>query len=144
MTLKNTDKEYRIVIKNKQTIDTETDVIKEVAYGDYHEKNGKQYITYKTENDGDVISSIIKIDGNEILIKRKGSVNSSMTYRTDRKHSFMYHLPYGSVEMEIETQRINSNLSENGGKIEIVYTLSVQGEKYFNDMIITVNKKVTA
>ena len=53
MTLKNTDNEYRITVSNRQTIDSETDTIEETAYGNYTEKNGKQYITYKTENDGD-------------------------------------------------------------------------------------------
>ena len=134
MTLKNTDNEYRITVSNRQTIDSETDTIEETAYGNYTEKNGKQYITYKTENDGDKISSMIKIDGNEILIKRTGSVNSSMTYKVDTKKEFLYHLPYGTVPMEIETQRIVSKLDENGGTIELVYTLTVQGEKYFNDM----------
>ena len=50
MTLKNTDNEYRIKVSNRQTIDSETDTIEETAYGNYTEKNGKQYITYKTEN----------------------------------------------------------------------------------------------
>ena len=63
MTLKNTDNEYRIKVSNRQTIDSETDTIEETAYGNYTEKNGKQYITYKTENNGDKISSMIKIDG---------------------------------------------------------------------------------
>ena len=45
------------------------------------------------------------------------------------------------VPMEIETQRIVSKLDENGGTIELVYTLTVQGEKYFNDMKITVSKR---
>ena len=31
---------------------------------------------------------MIKIDGNEILIKRTGSVNSSMTYKVDTKKEF--------------------------------------------------------
>ena len=43
--------------------------------------------------------------------------------------------------MEMETQRIVSKLDENGGTIELVYTLTVQGEKYFNDMKITVSKR---
>lgn len=141
MTLKNIDNEYRVIVSNTQTIDTETDTIEEIAYGSYHIKNGKQYILYKTENDGDKISSMIKVDGNEILIKRSGSINSSMVYKIGGKRNFMYHLPYGSVEMEIETQRIISKLDENGGTIELVYTLAFQGEKYFNNMKITVTKR---
>ena len=141
MTLKNTDNEYRITVSNRQTIDSETDTIEETAYGNYTEKNGKQYITYKTENDGDKISFFKKKAAYEILIKRTGSVNSSMTYKIDTKKEFLYHLPYGTVPMEIETQRIVSKLDENGGTIELVYTLTVQGEKYFNDMKITVSKR---
>ena len=64
-----------------------------------------------------------------------------MTYKVDTKKEFLYHLPYGTVPMDIETQRIVSKLDENGGTIELVYTLTVQGEKYFNDMKITVSKR---
>lgn len=139
--MKNTDNEYRIIVSNKQTIDNETDTVEEIAYGSYCEKGGKQYILYKTENDGDKISSVIKLDQNGITIKRSGSINSSMVYRVGEKKNFLYEIPYGKIEMEIETHRIISNLDKTGGTIELVYTLSVQGEKYFNDMKITVIKR---
>lgn len=141
MTLKNTDNEYRIIVSNRQTIDKETDTIEEIAYGSYHEKNGKQYIIYRTENDEDNVSSTIKVDGTEVIIKRSGSVNSKMVYKVDEKRRFLYKIPYGTIEMEIETQRIISNLDETGGTIELVYTLTVQGEKYFNDMKIKIMKR---
>ena len=139
--MKNTDNEYRIIVSNKQTIDNETDTIEEIAYGSYREKNGKQYIMYKTDSDGDNISSMIKIDRDEVTIKRNGSINSSMVYRVGAKNRFLYEIPYGKMEMEIETHRIISDMDETGGKIELVYTLTVQGEKYFNDMKITVIKR---
>lgn len=141
MTLKNTDKEYRIIVSNKQTIDNETDTIDEIAYGRYYEKNGKQYIIYKTENDGDKTSSVIKAEKDCITIKRSGSINSTMVYKITSKRSFIYHLPYGDIEMEIETHKISSNLGAEGGGIRLVYTLTVQGEKYYNDMNITVVKR---
>lgn len=141
MTLKNTDNEYRIIVSNKQTIDDETDTIEEIAYGSYHEKNGKHYIIYKTESDDDKISSMIKLDGDEVVIKRTGSVNSVMTYKTGETKHFWYEIPYGKIEMEIETHRVTSDFTQTGGTIELVYTLNVQGEKYFNDMKITVIKR---
>ncbi len=137
--MKNTDNEYRITVRNRQTIDNETDIIEETAYGSYYEKNGKRYIIYKTEDDETL--SMIKADGSEILIKRKGSINSSMAYKAGTKKSFMYELPYGAMEMELETHRALYDLNESGGIIELVYTLTVQGEKYFNDMKITVVKR---
>ena len=65
-----------------------------------------------------------------IRIKRKGDVNSEMIYKKNTKTSFMYRLPFGAMEMELETLRIVNSLSENGGKLRIIYTLAVQGEKY--------------
>ena len=139
--MRNTDNEYRIIVSNHQTIDNETDTIDEIAYGSYYEKNGKQYIIYKTENDGDKTSSMIKIEKDGITIKRSGSINSVMIYKIGAKQDFIYHLPYGDIEMEIDTQRIFSTLGAEGGSIQLVYTLTVQGEKYFNDMKITVVKR---
>lgn len=141
LTLKNTDNSYKITVINRQTTDGKTDTIEETACGSYYEKNGKQYIIYKSVNEGDTISSVIKIDGEEMVIKRSGSVSSSMTFRADRKSRFMYNLPYGSIEMEIDTQRLSTRFDEGGGTAKLMYTLTVQGEKYFNDMRITVVKR---
>lgn len=141
--MNNTDSAYRIIVSNKQTIDTETDTIEEIAYGSYDEKNGKQYIRYKTEMDeqSGSISSIIILDGDSLTIKRRGHTNSSMVYRAGKKHAFPYETPYGIIDMEIETDKLISMIDENGGTIELVYTLTVQDEKYYNDMKITVVKR---
>lgn len=141
--MKNTDNAYRIIVKNTQTIDTETDTIEEIAYGSYDEKNDKQYIRYKTETDeqNGAIASIIILDGDSLTIKRRGHTNSSMVYRAGKKHAFPYETPYGIIDMEIETDKLISNVDENGGTIELVYTLTVQDEKYYNDMKIRIVKR---
>lgn len=141
MTLKNTDNEYIITVVNKQTIDSQTAEISETARGSFYEKNGKQYILYRLENDEDRTSVMIKLTGDAVFIKRSGSAESSMEYRTGHKRSFSYKVPYGVIEMEIETQSIISHLDTDGGRIKLVYTLTAQGEKYFNDMEITVKKR---
>ncbi len=141
MTLKNIDNKYRIIVKNEQTIDNETDTIEEIAYGTCSEKNGKNYILYRTENDGDDVSSMIKIEDDCVTIKRSGSINSTMMYKVGEKNSFLYEIPYGKLEMEIETHRLISDFNENGGSLELVYTLTVQGEKYFNNMKISAIKR---
>lgn len=140
MTLKNTDNEYIITVVNKQTIDGHTVEISETACGSFYEKNDKQYILYKIESDGDRISVMIKIDNDAVIIKRSGSVQSSMEYRIGGKRSFLYRLPYGEIEMELETQQIISSLTPQGGKVKLVYTLSMQGEEYYNDTEITVKR----
>lgn len=141
MTLKNIDHTYIIKVLNRQTMDGKTDEISETAGADYYEKNGKQYIIYKTENEGDTVTTVIKIDGHEMVIKRSGSINSHMTYKAGAATKSVYKLAYGEFAMEIETHRLITSVDENGGKIELSYTLTLQGEKHFNDMKITISKR---
>ena len=140
--MKNTDNSYKIVVRNTQTIDGEKNIIEEMACGSYNEKNGKQYIMYRTEKteESESVVVILILDGDSLTIKRRGSVSSSMMYRAGAKHSFPYETPYGVIDMEMETDRLVSYLSYDGGTIELKYTLTIQGEKYLNDMKITVAK----
>lgn len=143
MTLNNTDSEYRVIVSNTQTVDGETDTIEEIAYGSFTEKNNKQYIICKTDADAENkgASTIFILDGDSLTIKRRGETNSSMVYRTGKKHAFPYETPYGIIDMEIETDKLVSVIDEKGGEIELVYTLTVQNEKYYNDMKITLVKR---
>ncbi len=141
MTLKNTDKPYIITVVNRQTSDGKVSVIEETAYGSYYERNGKQYVIYKTENEGGAVSSMIKLDGNEAVIKRNGDISSVMTFRAGKEHRFLYTLPYGSVEMSVRTERLLSRLDAEGGTVELLYILTAQGDEYCNDMKITINKR---
>ena len=138
MTLKNTDNSYKIVVRNTQTIDGEQNIVEETALGSYREKNGKQYITYRTDEtkESESTSSTLILDGDSLTIRRHGNTSSHMVYRAGHRHSF----PYGTIDMELETDRLISYLSEHGGTIELAYTLTIQGEKYLNDMKITVVK----
>lgn len=141
--MKNTDNSYKIVVRNTQTIDGEKNIIEETAFGSYNEKNGKQYIMYRTEKteESESVSVMLILDGTSLTIRRHGGTNSSMTYRAGYKYSFPYETPYGVIDMEIETDRLISYLSEDGGTIELNYTLTIQGETYLNDMKITVEKR---
>lgn len=129
-------------MSNTQTAGGEKDTIEEIAYGSYDEKNGKQYIIYRTETEGEEsVSSILILDGDSLTIKRRGHTNSSIVYSAGKKHAFPYVTPYGTIDMEIETARLVSDLTAEGGTIELVYLLKVQEDTYHNDMKIKVIKR---
>ena len=141
--MKNTDNSYKIIVRNTQTIDGEKNIIEETAFGSYNEKNGKQYIMYRTEatEESESVAVMLILDGTSLTIRRRGSTSSSMTYRAGHKYSFPYETPYGVIDMEMETDSLISYLSYSGGTITLKYTLTIQGETYLNDMKITVEKR---
>lgn len=137
MTLKNTDKFY-IEVCNKQTIDGETGTVEEKAVGSCDIKNEKVYIRYKTSEEGVQTLTTVIIDGDTATIKRSGAVSSVMVYRTGERTHFAYRMPYGTIAMEIYTKKLTSTFDENGGKLNICYTLFVQGEQYNNNTTVRV------
>ena len=136
--MKNIDN-YDITIYNNQKIDN--DIIEEKCTGSFRIKNGKSYIMYKAVQEGANTSVTVIVSENCVKIRRTGAVNSEMLYRTDRKTSFMYNLPYGSMSINIETELIEAQLCDDGGEIRLVYVLIIQNERYYNDLKITVKKR---
>ena len=138
MILKNTDNRYIIEVRNTQTIDGVTDVITEQQQGSYYEKGGKKYIMYKSCEEGVITSSIIIVSDGAVTIKRNGAARSNMTLDVTRKTTSPYFTPYGVIGLDIETEQIISDLDSNGGTLRLKYVLTIQGERYYNDMIINV------
>lgn len=140
MTLKNIDI-CDIIILNKQTADGASDTIEEKAEGSFRQKNGKSYIMYESVEEGLKTSSTIIASDSEVKIKRKGLINSEMLCRRNEKTKFTYNLPYGSMEIEVEAHTIENGFDDDGGRLHMAYTLCIQGEMYYNDMTIIINKR---
>lgn len=140
MTLKNTDM-YRITVVNKQTIDGETDLIEEKAYGGYIQKKDKIYIRYKTVSEEGESTTLITVENGFVTIKRGGVSGSVMVYKKGLKTELQYRTPYGIVPMELKTSKIVTAFNETGGTLRICYTISVGGDKYLNDITIRVTER---
>ena len=121
-------------------MDDDTDVIEEKSIGTFSIRDNKAYIMYKSGEGGDETTSVVTASEDGVKIKRKGAVNSDMLYVEGRKTSFIYRIPYGTMDMEIYTELIENSLSDDGGELHLVYDLSVQGAVIKNDMKIKVSR----
>ena len=138
MTLKNIKDAYIIEAVNKQTIDSVTDEIREKSNGSYQQRGNKKYIIYKTQEEGKETSTIIIYDGKSLDIKRRGEIESNMTFKENEETVSLYIMPYGRMPIRIKTEKLCVDLTENGGTIHLKYNLIIQGEDYKNDMMIKI------
>ncbi len=137
MTSKNTDL-FNIEVTNHQTIDGTKDEIFEKAQGNLYTKDNKTYLLYKvTDEDGET-SVIVVVEKDCVSVKRTGATSSKMVFDKTKKTNLKYNTMYGSIDTVIDTQKIVNALSEDGGKLRLVYTLTMQGAKMYNDMVICV------
>jgi len=65
------------------------------------------------------------VQGGRITLTRAGSVNSQMVFEEGKQHTSLYETPYGELSVDIHTRSIRHTLSENGGLLDIRYSISV-------------------
>ena len=78
----------------------------------------------------------------EVILSRRGAVNTQMVFRRGEKHSFRYRTQMGALSMSLNTHRLEYALDEHGGNMEIEYDLNF--EQSFlsrNKFIINVREK---
>jgi len=62
-----------------------------------------------------------------------------MVYDADKKTKFLYRTPYGVMEMETDTIRIQNDLDKDG-RLRIIYRLIMQGQVTYNDTEIAIDR----
>ena len=125
-----------ILIKNKQKTEDGEDIIAVNVPCKFMMKENTAYILYKDEG----VSSKIKTDGKSVTVTRMGEFSNEMVYKAGIKTSFLYKMPYGKLYMELKTNEVFVDLSENGGRIKLSYELLFSGTGSKNSMEITVKK----
>lgn len=59
----------------------------------------------------------------QVVISRKGTVDSRMVFVEGRQNLFLYDTPYGSATLGVDTHKITNQMGEHGGALSIDYTL---------------------
>lgn len=91
--------------------------------GNYRMVAGKHVISYKEyfrdENTGEdaTISNLLKISNDTVTLTKRGATNTEMTFKEGKTHTGFYETPFGSMQMRLDTTRVDIN--EDNDKIEI-------------------------
>lgn len=140
MTLNNIDNaDIRVI--NRQSDGQDTDEVELVTSGRFYRNNGKFYIMYREQDEQAVTSTMIKVDGDTVSVKREGAYSSHMVYKKQTEHSFLYTMPYGALPMKLRTNDVGVRLKENGGKVILDYILYINEQPYQNHMTVTIQMK---
>ncbi len=89
--------------------------------------DGEIVIMYSEQTEsGKVISDII-ITENSVRVKRRGSVISDMKFVEGESHKSLYEVPPYSFDTEIYTKKIRNNMTRDGGRLDIFYSMRIGG-----------------
>ena len=118
----------------------ETEKMEFMTDGAFYFKNGSYYILYDEKEEMGMAncSVTIKASSEEVTIKRKGYFSTNMLYKTGEATEFLYNTPYGKFPVILTTQEIKNNLNIMGGRIEILYCISISNEDNYHSLTVDV------
>lgn len=120
-------KDVIISIKGIQGIDDQTDTVEFITDAKFGIKDGNFFISYDESgmlDKGEDVKTKIYIKGeNKVLLKRSGTINSRMLIEKGVRNSAFYSTPIGELTIGIFGEKIDFNLDEKGGNIDLKYTI---------------------
>ena len=139
-------KNVLIVLKGVQRADGERDVVELSTLGKYYKlENGVDYLTYEeSETTGfEGCTTILKMEGNRrVTITRTGdNLRTELIVERGVRNQCSYETDVGALTMGICGERIINTLQEQGGKLELHYTLDINTSLASeNELYITVKE----
>lgn len=115
----------------QSTVPGEEDVMELVTQGTLEDDKGDLTLSYReSELTGlEGTTTTFRVGKDRITLTRQGTLNSEMVFQEGREHVSLYQTPYGGLTLGVKTQKARSDLSLNGGDLEIRYALEVDNER---------------
>ena len=71
-------------------------------------------------------TTTFEVGEHQVILTRRGGVNSQMVFEEGRQHTSLYETPLGELSVDIQTSALRHNLTERGGLLEIKYSIAVE------------------
>ena len=95
--------------------------------GSYTHRGGARFIAYKEydeENPKASYTSVLKVEPGKVTMMRSGSA-TRLILEQGKRHLCLYDTGYGTMTVGVFTSSLSSSLGEQGGRIDIQYTLDI-------------------
>ena len=122
------NKDVMITIRSSQSMGGETESVELITAGTYSDgPDGARLSNQESELTGlDGTKTVFLVRPDEVVLSRRGSVNSQMVFHPGESSSFLYSTEFGMMQMGLDTRRLECDLNEHGGEMEIEYDLDFQ------------------
>ena len=126
------EENYILSVTGKQIVEDHADKIELKTMASYVTKNGSRYITdkeYDTQNPEKKYRTTVKVgEDGTVTVMKGGSESNSLILEKGVRHKCEYYTSFGSLSLGIYTESIRNELDDNGGELEVRYSIDIQAE----------------
>lgn len=135
-------KDVLVRVKGTQTNDLgEQDSIELITEGRFFIRDQHYYILYnETHLSGmEGTTTTLKVEPQRVTLNRMGTAEQKTTFETGILNAGFYVTPYGTMRISVLPSKVEVDLTERGGSINLEYELQLGQEKVSdNQLQITV------
>lgn len=117
---------YKITIHDIHTVDGESSDTTMTVFGNMESQNNGYRVTYieqSGELEGCLTEVIFEDDTPSVAIRRRGPSEMELLLEKGKRHNCVYSIPEGNLVMGVDTRRINSDMDDKGGTLDLVYDI---------------------
>lgn len=140
------NKDVLISFTGTQSDGDAKDKIELYTEGRFYKKGDTYYVSYAeselTGMEGTTTTLKIDRESNVITMMRFGSNSTHLIFERGKKHLCCYETGYGALTVGVNSDYVNIDISEKGGKIAAKYTIDVNSRMVGqNDFNITITER---
>ena len=116
-------------IEGRQYYDgQEPDVIELVTEGTLEHEKNVWVITYEESDLTGLagVTTAFRVGPRGVALKRTGRLQSQMIFREGIRHESLYQMEFGALMIAVQAQKIQTDLTEAGGTVDITYTIEIE------------------
>ena len=120
----------KVSIKGMQTQDDDTNDVELFTEGQF-EKDGDKYILIYKESEMtgfEGTTTTVEIENERVSIIRSGNVSNQMIFLKGKKTTSYYNTQFGSLVIGVMADKMDVDITDEGGKIDISYILDINEE----------------
>lgn len=118
-----------IITVDSTVLNEEEDIISVVTPGDFFEIEDGYKVEYNETKisgmEGTKTTIIIRKDSFDLI--REGTTETKMEFENNKRTVSLYKTPYGVMDVNINTKKLNIDINEDGGTINTMYILEIGG-----------------
>ena len=72
------------------------------------------------------VTTTFRVGPRGVVLKRTGAIENQMIFMEGRKHESLYRLDFGALMLTVMATKVESNVTENGGTVDIHYNIEIE------------------
>ena len=72
------------------------------------------------------VTTSFRVGPRGVVLKRTGAIENQMIFMEGRKHESLYRLDFGALMLTVKATKVQSDISETGGTLDIHYNIEIE------------------